>query len=312
MTAKLWQDIKTSLCNRLEQDLTLVGYNAVGGGDINESFRLETDRGSFFVKHNSAGEPDMFHAEAAGLACLSSFNQLRCPQPLVCGEYGGTRYFVMTFLHLTGTRNDDLLGKQLASLHRESANSHAVTDACSSRPPAATPFGLQINNYIGLSPQSNAPAEHWHSFWLEHRMEPQLRQAIDNGYNVIARGLKRLEENTEILLHGHQPMASAVHGDLWSGNKGICEDGSPAIFDPAFYFGDREVDIALSRLFGGFSSGFYHQYNATWPLDAGFEQREHLYNLYHLLNHLNLFGHGYLRACLNTIEKIDQLAAAHR
>lgn len=312
MTAKLWQDIKSSLCNRLKQDLTLEGYHPVGGGDINASFRLNTSGGSFFVKQNSAGKPDMFHAEAAGLACLASFNQLRCPEPLVCGEYEGTCYLVMTFLPLAGAPNDELLGKQLASLHHESATTHLPADARSPRPPASTPFGLQHDNYIGLTPQANRPAKHWLNFWIEQRLEPQLRLAIDNGYSAVARSQTRLEKNTETLLRDHQPLASAVHGDLWSGNKGVCEDGNPAIFDPALYFGDREVDIALSRLFGGFGPGFYHQYNATWPLDADYEQREPLYNLYHLLNHLNLFGPGYLAACVNTMEKIDRLTAARR
>jgi len=148
-------------------------------------------------------------------------------------------------------------------------------------------FGWPRDNYIGATPQENAPCAGWAEFWRHRRLEPQLALANRNGYRVEAPPVWRL-------LEGHEPVASLLHGDLWSGNAGFLADGAPVVFDPAVYYGDREADLAMTELFGGFAEEFYAAYSEAWPLDEGYKLRKQLYNLYHLLNHLNLFGGGYL------------------
>ncbi len=156
------------------------------------------------------------------------------------------------------------LGRMLATLHRQSGPR----------------FGWHRDNWIGRSPQANAWADDWNEFWWTRRLEPQLRRA-----GLAADFLRNA-------LRDHRPAPSLLHGDLWSGNAGFIDEG-PVLFDPAVYYGDREADLAMTELFGGFAPDFYAAYKAAFPLDAGYEQRKPLYNLYHLLNHLNLFGGGY-------------------
>jgi protein-ribulosamine 3-kinase len=157
---------------------------------------------------------------------------------------------------------------------------------------AAPRFGWQRDNYIGSTPQRNGWCEDWREFWIERRVGPQLELARRNGFRVAEPPLGSLD--------GHRPQPSLLHGDLWSGNAGFTAEG-PVIFDPAVYYGDREADLAMTELFGGFPGTFYEAYHAAWPLEPGYEQRKHLYNLYHLLNHLNLFGGSYLGQVESTL-----------
>ena len=145
-------------------------------------------------------------------------------------------------------------------------------------------FGWHRDNWIGGTPQINSWRDDWATFFVECRIEPQLALARKNGYSI---------DFSSNLLEDHKPEPSLLHGDLWSGNAGFIEEG-PVIFDPAVYYGDREADLAMTELFGGFPARFYDAYNEAFPLPDGYETRKHLYNLYHLLNHLNLFGSGYL------------------
>jgi fructosamine-3-kinase len=154
-------------------------------------------------------------------------------------------------------------------------------------------FGWPRDNYIGATPQANAWCDDWAEFWRERRLRPQLEQARSKGFDL---GKIALED----LLIKHQPEPALLHGDLWSGNAGFTAEG-PVVFDPAVYYGDREADLAMTELFGGFPREFYDAYNEAWPLEAGYAQRKHLYNLYHLLNHLNLFGGGYLGQVSSTL-----------
>jgi protein-ribulosamine 3-kinase len=155
-------------------------------------------------------------------------------------------------------------------------------------------FGWARDNYIGSTPQANTLCASWAQFWREHRLRPQLELARRNGYAIDV-------GNVADLLEAHGPQPSLVHGDLWSGNIGFLSDGAPVLFDPAVYYGDREVDLAMTGLFGGFPPEFYSAYEKAWPLPAGQEVRKHLYNLYHLLNHLNLFGRGYFAQVNSTL-----------
>jgi fructosamine-3-kinase len=174
-------------------------------------------------------------------------------------------------------RNGDwaALGQMLAKLHRQTGPR----------------FGWHRDNWIGATPQVNGWRDDWSEFWQECRIRPQLELARKNGFS--------LPEPPR--LKNHQPQASLLHGDLWSGNAGFIEKG-PVIFDPAVYYGDREADIAMTELFGGFPARFYDAYNEAFPLPAGYETRKHFYNLYHLLNHLNIFGAGYLGRVQATLD----------
>jgi fructosamine-3-kinase len=157
-------------------------------------------------------------------------------------------------------------------------------------------FGWQRDNYIGSTPQRNGWCDTWAQFWIERRMRPQLELAKRNGFDLPF-------PESSVLEH-HKPAPSLLHGDLWSGNAGFTPEG-PAVFDPAVYYGDREADLAMTELFGGFPREFYRAYNEAWPLEAGYQRRKHLYNLYHLLNHLNLFGGGYLAQVTGTLRLLS-------
>jgi protein-ribulosamine 3-kinase len=213
------------------------------------------------VKHflkEGAGRADAFAAEADGLEALRP--HVRAPKVL---DYGKT-YIRLEFLDLRRSGNWSELARMLAHLHRQTGPR----------------FGWHRDNYIGLSPQQNGWCDDWAEFWRERRIRPQAERA-------------GLEVNLGRLLEDHKPQPSLLHGDLWNGNAGFTAEG-PVIFDPAVYYGDREADLAMTELFGGFPREFYEAYHQAWPLDAGYEQRKHVYNLYHLLNHLNIFGGGYL------------------
>jgi len=227
-----------------------------------------------FLKEGAPARADAFAAEADGLEALRP--HVRVPRVLERGFRDGRAYIRLEFLHLEKSGNWSDLGRMLAKLHRQ----------------AGPRFGWARDNYIGLSPQQNGWCADWKAFWITRRMEPQLELARANGYAI---DLPKLD-----LLTNHRPQPSLLHGDLWSGNAGFTAEG-PVIFDPAVYYGDRETDLAMSELFGGFPLEFYRAYDEAFPLDSGYEKRKHLYNLYHLLNHLNLFGGGYLAQVKGTL-----------
>ena len=232
-----------------------------------------------FLKTNAAEYADAFAAEADGLQALRDAG-LRAPEPLACGVVGSHAYLLLEFLELTGGGDFSALGRMLANAHRKSGPR----------------FGWARDNYIGSTPQKNAWCDDWAEFWLTRRLQPQVELARRKGFNIP-------QIDPGPFLRNHQPQPSLLHGDLWSGNAGFTKEG-PVVFDPAVYYGDRETDLAMTDLFGGFPREFYQAYHATLPLDGGYERRKHLYNLYHLLNHLNLFGGGYLgqvKSCLRLL-----------
>jgi len=240
----------------------------VTGGCIHECYRVSIGGKALFLKTNAISREDAFAAEADGLVALREAGY-RAPSPQSHGVAAGRAYLLMEFLDLKGTVDFAALGRMLAQAHRK----------------VGPDFGWERDNYIGATPQNNAWKREWRDFWRENRINPQLALARKNGF--------ALPEVPLELLDGHQPQPSLLHGDLWSGNVGFVPEG-PVVFDPAAYYGDREADLAMTELFGGFPQAFYDAYNESFPLHAGYGQRKHLYNLYHLLNHLNLFGRGYL------------------
>ncbi len=248
------------------------------GGCIHRSFRIEGHDARFFVKTNDAEFADAFAAEADGLEALAAAGAT-APRPVTHGSAGKYSWLAMQFLPLVNSGDHAALGRAVAALHSVRGGH----------------YGWRRDNYIGATPQRNRSSESWGGFWREARLLPQLELARKNGLgtHLLDKG-ERLAAALPQLLSGHEPVASLLHGDLWNGNAGFLEGGAPALFDPAVFYGDREADIAMTELFGGFPQAFYDAYREVAPLAAGYARRKTLYNLYHVLNHANLFGGGYV------------------
>ncbi|NTW03633.1 MAG: fructosamine kinase family protein [Oscillochloris sp.] len=246
--------------------------------------RLSSPRGRFALKWASQPLPHALATEARGLELLNTAQAVRVPQVVAVNDptpESGYAFLLSTWLEGSNTCVDmAVLGTQLATLHRSSA-------------PA---YGLDHDNYIGGNAQHNGWDTDWPHFFAEYRLLPQINLAGKQGrlQRSRRRNLERLLERIGDLLAGVPRQPALLHGDLWGGNViATAPDSAPGLIDPAVYYGDREAEIAFTELFGGFSSAFYTAYNDAWPLAPGYAQRRDLYNLYHLLNHLNLFGEGY-------------------
>jgi fructosamine-3-kinase len=261
----------------------------IGGGDINQTFSIDNRSRRYFVKVNQAGCLPMFDAEVDALRALAATHSVRVPQPIVSGIVAGQAFLVLEHLELRGGGDAALLGEQLAQLHRM----------------PHPRFGWAHDNWIGSTPQRNAWQHDWIAFWREQRLGFQLELAAQNGYSgALLRDGETLLARFDALFDGYTPVPSLLHGDLWGGNHGYLVDATPVVFDPALYVGDRECDLAMSELFGGFAPDFYAAYRASWPLHAGYAVRKTLYNLYHILNHANLFGGGYAAQAARMIAQL--------
>ncbi|MCU7850874.1 MAG: fructosamine kinase family protein [Candidatus Thiodiazotropha sp. (ex Monitilora ramsayi)] len=262
----------------------------IGGGCINTAVRLMDGGRGYFVKLNSASLIDMFEAESDGLQAMSETETIRVPKSLCSGIADGQSYLVMEYIDMghAGRDGSAKAGRQLAEMHRANWTS----------------YGWHRDNTIGSTPQPNSPNDSWIDFWREQRLGFQLNLAERNGYGgSLRRGGERLLEGFHALID-HQPQPSLLHGDLWGGNMAYDPEGNPVIYDPAVYYGDREADLAMTELFGGFGNAFYDAYRESWPLEPGYSTRKVLYNLYHILNHLNLFGSGYLGQASSMIDRL--------
>ena len=260
----------------------------VAGGCIHRCFVLEGGGRRYFAKTNDSSTLDSFAAEADGLAALAAAGA-RVPAPLCRGQASEHAFLVLEHLELRGNGDYAALGRSLAAVH----SVHGET------------FGWHRDNYIGRTVQLNRRSASWSDFWRETRLGPQLELARKNrlGRDLVGKG-ERLAEALPRLLSRHAPAASLLHGDLWSGNSGFLADGTPVLFDPAVYWGDREADLAMTELFGGFPQDFYSAYAKAAPLAPGYAVRKTLYNLYHVLNHANLFGGGYAAQAERMIERL--------
>jgi protein-ribulosamine 3-kinase len=268
---------------------------SVSGGSINRCYRWPAGAHSLFVKVAAESRAGMLTAEAEGLAALAAAGALRVPRVLARGSAGGAAFLALEWLDAVPahTAAERALGEGLARLH-------AVTQGR---------FGFTNDNFIGLTPQRNGASDDWAEFFRERRLRPQLRLLEDGGNPALAAALEQLLPRVEALLAGHRPAPSLLHGDLWGGNWLALGDQTPVIYDPAVYYGDRETDLAMTRLFGGFGAAFYRAYHAIAPLAAGAERRAELYNLYHVLNHANLFGGGYLGQARALTERLLGMSA---
>lgn len=275
-----WTAIENAISAATGESFTASAASPIMGGSINEAMRLDGNLGTYFVKLNKPALVDMFEAEAEGLAEINATDEVLTPAPVCWGEGDGQSWVVLEFIEsgYQHSWSSARLGEQLAALHRHSAQH----------------FGWRRGNYIGKTPQPNNESGQWVDFYAEQRLGFQLALAGERGApaSLLSAG-EQLLADLPAFFSDYQPAPSLLHGDLWGGNWACDPGGNPVIFDPAVYYGDREADIAMTELFGGFDAEFYRAYNDTWPLDAGYPVRKTLYNLYHVLNHYNLFGGGY-------------------
>jgi fructosamine-3-kinase len=269
-------DLRTSFENLLGP---IRAFTSVSGGDINEAARVETVEARYFVKWNLASPRSMFQAEARGLQLLSAANALRIPRVIAVIDQPSA--LVLEWIDLGADKHAaaEALGRGLAQQHR----SHAPT------------YGLDHDNFIGSNLQHNTPSRSWIEFFRDQRLGVQRDLARQRGHLTSdrARRLDRVMNHLDRWIDESLVTPALLHGDLWGGNYLIDAQGQPVLIDPAAYYGDRETELAFTELFGGFGARFYAAYHDVWPLDHGYADRRDLYNLYHLLNHLNLFGEGY-------------------
>ena len=276
----LWAGISKQIEAVTGMPFAINRQRSVGGGCINDAYVMEGDGGSYFVKLNQPEKAFMFEAEAAGLADIASTKTVRVPQPVCTGVIENSSFLVLEYIPLkeAGSASQHELGARLAAMHQSRHRQ----------------YGWKQNNTIGITPQQNDWTENWLIFWRDHRLGFQLDLAARHGApGALLRKGEHLMSGLERFFSGYQPKPSLLHGDLWGGNWAADMQGHPVVFDPAVYYGDREADLAMTELFGGFSDGFYAAYQEAYPLDAGYARRKTLYNLYHILNHFNLFGGGY-------------------
>jgi fructosamine-3-kinase len=285
-----WQIIAQHIAQSIETPFNPLEPKTIGGGCINIGVRLTDGKRTFFVKINSAGLLDMFEAESEGLQALADTHTVRVPKPVCSGLNGDQSYLAMEFIEMghDSKEGPEIAGRQLAAMH-------------SIRQPN---FGWHRDNTIGSTPQQNWKNDNWAAFWREQRLGFQLELAGRNGYRgSLQRKGERLMGRFQVLLE-HEPVPSLLHGDLWGGNLAYDRSGQPVVYDPAVYCGDREADLAMTELFGGFGNRFYDAYRESLPLSPGYSTRKVLYNLYHILNHLNLFGGGYLGQAEGMIDRL--------
>ena len=247
--------------------------------------------GYYFIKIGSLSDLPLLISEKIGLETLAVAGVIKVPKVIFVGETSTCSFLICEYFDLKKDNlfSGEILGKQLALLHQ---NSNEF-------------FGFSEDNWIGLSPQKNHWHENWISFFKKYRLQPQLTWAFERGYRSrLEEKAERLMEALPLFFDEYKPQPSLLHGDLWSGNWGTINNSTPVVFDPAIYYGDREADLAMTKLFGGFPQVFYDAYNYQWALDYGFKVRQNLYNLYHLLNHLTLFGEAYLSQTIDVFEQL--------
>ncbi len=313
----------------------LLRRRPIAGGSSHSTWCLElASGGPLFAKITDQRHRPWLEMELDGLRALAVANAaavaaaasaggapgLRLPEPLALESLGGQAVLLLSWLDLGGSSRHEVggagdpvadleatgwrgLGAALAGLHRQS-----LVQACAPGDRLDGHFGWPRDNVIGATPQLNGLLPDWGTFFVERRLAPQLELLARQGGAL--RGGRELLERLPSWLEPHRPEACLVHGDLWGGNAGLCRDGRGALFDPAVHRADREVDLAMARLFGGVPERFFSGYEQVWPLPAGHQQRRPLYNLYHLLNHANLFGAGYRHQAQHQIDGLlDQISS---
>lgn len=282
---KIKKKIEEKLGNRV------TGFRSLSGGCISDAYKITTtDNLTYFLKYNPSISDDMFIKEANGLNELAKANAIRIPKVL----HFDSELILLEYVP-TGSKKKNFyqeFGRRFAEMHKFNSDS----------------FGFYEDNYIGSNPQKNMPEEQekddWVSFYFNKRILHQLKLAekLGNSTEELRKGISKLENKVNEIIGDTQEKPSLLHGDLWSGNYMVDESGFAVLIDPAVYYGHREADLGMTKLFGGFGSEFYQSYYETFPLQDGFDYRENIYKLYHVLNHLNLFGGGYYSQAMSLIK----------
>lgn len=286
-----WSALSKILSTEHGLDFKIESASPVGGGDIHQAFRLRTLDDSYFLKVNRSEALPLFKTEAHSLETLLATGVVEAPKPLAYGIAEDKAFLLMTYLQMGFQGDDKQRGKDLALIHHQIQQNKQ--------------FGWFEDNYIGHTLQKNAWHADWIDFYRDARLLPQLELAATQGASseLITSGAQLAEELPKFF-QDYQPEASLLHGDLWGGNSSFLATGEAVFFDPASYYGDRETDLAMTELFGGFSKAFYDGYNEIFPINNGYAMRKPLYQLYHQLNHFNLFGGHYQQQSLHTIESL--------
>ena len=300
MTHPALASIEFAIRQRAGARFTIRNASAISAGSISDCMVVSDGRDKYFVKLGNPDRLSMYEAEIDGLQALAAAGCFRTPIPIACAEDAAHAFLVLEYLDLHPLQSAEdgaRFADALVRLHQATG----------------TQFGWRRGNHIGRTAQVNTPGNNWARFFVEHRLRPQFTLARSNGFTgELQKQGERLFDRVPALFLDYRPRESLVHGDLWHGNAAILADGSPTIFDPAVHYGDREADFAMTELFGGFPGRFYAEYRRVWPLDEGYEQRKLLYSLYHVLNHLNLFGRGYLREALRLATRLNEHLSMQR
>ncbi len=279
-----WEkEVILKIADVIGRDVTLDSVSAIGGGSINDTYKIATNEGNFFLKKNLASlYPEMFEKEELGIKLLEQTNEITVPEIISTGEINNTSFLILDYIE-SGVIESNFwpeFGSKLANLHKHSSGF----------------FGLDYNNYIGSLIQSNTKHLKWNEFFINERLNYQVKLARDSGKvgNDYVKNFDRFYRKLENIFPIEPP--ALVHGDLWSGNFMVNNIGQPVIIDPAVYYGHREMDLGMSKLFGGFDRQFYDSYNDHYPLEVGWRERLQYCNLYPLMVHVNLFGGSYLNS----------------
>jgi len=293
--ADLLPAVERLISDSTQSPTKILSTETVSGGCINSAICCHLENGPhYFVKFNK-DLPDVFKAEAEGLEAIRATATFKVPEVIGIGKTeSATQFLVLEFISPAskGKNFFEMFGRQLAQMHQ--ANEQESR------------FGFPHDNFIGSTPQENTWHKGWPEFFALQRLEFQLKLANQNGLAnpELNKRCKKLILQLDRFIGSLSEPPALLHGDLWSGNYLISQDGNPVLIDPAVYFGSREAEFGMIKLFGGFNSQFYDAYNEAYPLREGWEQRTEIYQLYHLLNHLNLFGTSYLSGCLQILRKL--------
>jgi len=275
-----------------------IRFHSIGGGCINDCFQITVNSEKFFLKINSAGKhPNLFEKEKNGLELLGSQNIIRIPKPIFCDEVEDKQILLLEWIE-TGSRTQQFwktFGEQLARLHHITwSHRPRLRKTFGGRRDGQTMFGLDEDNYMGSLPQKNEPHSNWNKFFIDCRLQPQIKLA-EQKHLLLKKHLAAFENIYSKLPEiFNEEKPSLLHGDLWSGNFMCDENSQPVLIDPAVYYGHRSMDLAMTTLFGGFDKAFYDSYNYHFPFPSNYYEQWNVANLYPLLIHLNLFGSGYL------------------
>jgi fructosamine-3-kinase len=288
----MWTKISEEITQATGKHFEIVDRQTISGGSINQAYLISDSQERYFVKLNQANLIEMFAAEAKGLLEIAGTETIKVPTVICWGVAEDRSYLVLEYLDLIDNatpQNWNQMGRDLATMHRVRISPDRK-------------FGWHIDNTIGSTHQVNTWEDNWATFFANHRIGYQLELAQSNG-GKFPRAAQLVAKIPELLAN-YRPKPSLVHGDLWSGNAGFTTAGVSVIFDPATYWGDREVDVAMAALFGGFPNAFFQGYADVYPLDPDYSTRKILYDLYHILNHHNLFGGNYQGQANNMIDRL--------